>query len=196
MITREKSPARPRDAADRISIAAYFTITLVIVVMSASCAATREGQGSRSTSEMRESALAYLAEGDPARDYAQPLAAHSEIEAGDSTLVPRATPTTPPQVSPELASLLPITLEENSCFACHLPINAGKDDIPIPESHYARPRVEVALTRSEPSFADRAMLSYVAGYTQEKEDPIGARYNCVQCHTASAQDPSKLGARP
>jgi hypothetical protein len=54
----------------------------------------------------------------------------------------------------------------------------------------------VALKRSDPRFADRAMLTYVAGYTQEKENPIGARYNCVQCHTASVENPDDLGARP
>jgi len=145
---------------------------------------------------MQQSVMDYLAEGDPTKDVRQPLATYTQVDAGDSKVLPRATPTTPPQVSHELASLLPITIEENACLACHLPSNAGNDDIPIPDSHFARPRVEVALQRSDPRFADRAMLSYVSGYTQEKEDPIGARYNCVQCHTASAGNPAALGTRP
>jgi cytochrome c-type protein NapB len=173
-------------------IAGAFTTA----VISASCATLQSGYSRKSVEAMQRSALAYLAEGDPTIDPPQPLALHSQVDAGDSTLVPRATPTTPPQVSHELASLLPITMEENACLACHLPSNAGNDDIPIPESHFARPRVEVALTRTDPAFTGRAMLSYVAGYTQEKEDPIGARYNCVQCHTASAENPAVLGTRP
>lgn len=195
MSTRNRTRAR-RGGADRIPGPAQAVGLIAVVMCVTSCAALRSDGGRPSTGAMRESALEYLAEGDPTVDRVQPLAAHVQVEAGESSRLPRATPTAPPQVSHELASLLPITLEENACLACHLPSNAGEDDVPIPESHFERPRVEVALSRSDPRFADRAMLSYVAGYTLEPEDPIGARYNCVQCHTASVEKPDELGNRP
>ena len=73
----------------------------------------------------------------------------------------------PPMISHQVADYLPITAAENLCLDCHdlrdqIGGEIGADEpTPMPESHYTdlrRPGSEAA------------------------ENPVGARYTCVQCH--------------
>lgn len=154
-------------------------------LVAASCAVTTVYTRAQ-TSAMQSAALANLAQGDPRADRTPPLATYTAVEPGDSTVLPRPYRGAPPQVPHDLEGLLPITLEENSCYACHHPDMAGDDDIPIPASHFAWPQIMV-VSRADAGADSRATLSYVAGYEQN-EDVLGARYNCVQCHTPRAEN--------
>lgn len=166
-------------------VAAAAAAALVV----ASCAA-RTGYTRAETAAMQHAALAYLADSDPTVDRPQPLATWTKVEAGDATRLPRVFQGAPPQVPHSLDGLLPITKDENPCFACHLPNMAGDDDVPIPASHFARAKVMVA-SRAEAGPGAGAALSYVTGYAQDEDLP-GARYNCVQCHTPVAENVTAL----
>ena len=73
----------------------------------------------------------------------------------------------PPMISHQIADYLPITAAENLCLDCHdlrdeIGGEIGADEpTPMPESHYTDLR--------QPGSA-------------AAENPVGARYTCVQCH--------------
>lgn len=93
---------------------------------------------------------------------------------GQNKALPRAYLNAPPQISHDIGDFLPITAQSNLCIACHnLPGQWGKaigpgEARPIPRSHYTD-------LRNAPG--------------QVGEQPVGARYNCNQCHVP--QDDAK-----
>lgn len=86
---------------------------------------------------------------------------------GQNPLLPRAYPGAPPQIPHAIGAFLPITSLSNMCLACHsrpeawgTPRTSGTPT-PIPRSHY------IDLRNTPDKVAD---------------NPVGARYNCNQCH--------------
>lgn len=77
------------------------------------------------------------------------------IEPGESALLPRANPVTPPAIPHLVGEFLPITRDDNACLDCHaVTQNVPGEPTPIPASHYLdlrnapdRPRGQIAGAR-------------------------------------------------
>ena len=108
----------------------------------------------------------------------QGLPKYPDTPAGEAGSLGRDFPDAPPQIPHTIEDMYPITLDDNECLECHLPENAGKDDIPTPESHFK----EVVMGKGDPG---DPMVWVVKDYTKI-DDLVGARYNCDMCHTPQA----------
>jgi cytochrome c-type protein NapB len=110
----------------------------------------------------------------------QALVQYFDDEPGESTVIERAFSGAPPQIPHTVEDMLPIQTDENECLDCHHPENVtGKEEIPMPESHFEVPR----MGRGKPG---DAMVWKVEGY-QKGDDLAGSRYNCSMCHTPQAR---------
>ncbi len=89
--------------------------------------------------------------------------AYTDADPEDVDKLPRAFPGAPPQIPHEIATMTPITVQENQCLDCHdKPRYVGKDikdKAPMSESHYA-----------------------TTGDKPKDWKLSGARFNCTQCH--------------
>jgi cytochrome c-type protein NapB len=95
---------------------------------------------------------------------------YDDTRARYSKAMDRAFPGAPPQVPHEVASMLPITLEDNQCLECHdRPDMIGAETVsggnPMDEKHYSQAGAEGS--------EDGWQLS-------------GMRYTCNQCHVPQA----------
>jgi cytochrome c-type protein NapB len=110
---------------------------------------------------------------------AQDLEVYMGEDPGESTLLDRAFPDAPPQISHTVEDMLPITRGSNDCMDCHHPDQAtDEDDLPLPDSHFERP----VMTSGEKG---EAMAWKVKGY-QKGSDVAGTRFNCTMCHAPQA----------
>jgi len=97
---------------------------------------------------------------------------------GSNKVLPRAYSGAPPQISHSIGDFLPITAQSNMCIACHnQPSQWGQKlqkgmATPIPPSHYT----------------DQRNPQGKVG-----ESPVGARYNCNQCHVSQTDAPALVG---
>lgn len=115
----------------------------------------------------------------------QPLATYPEVEPGDSAALKRGFPGAPPQVPHSFDDSTIVSTRENDCLDCHLPENAtGKDDVPIPESHFKRPVIVEE--------AKEGLEGHVGGYELETE-LYGGRHNCSTCHVPQASNAPDAG---
>ncbi len=131
--------------------------------------------------------VVYFRNGDLNVATQQELPVYSLTEPGESESFGKAFPGAPPQVSHYIADLLPITGDENACLACHLPEDAPDyEAVPIPESHFMRAVIAGADGAVGPP-EKLGARTYVQEYAKD-EELVGARYNCVQCHTAQAEN--------
>ena len=118
----------------------------------------------------------------------QDLPTYTEVDAGESTRIPRDFPDAPPQISHSVEDMLPITGDDNECLECHHPENAiEKTDVPFPDSHFRA----AVMGKGGPK---DAMVWVVKGYKKSK-DLVGARYNCTMCHTPQATNLKEPGNR-
>ena len=109
-----------------------------------------------------------------------------ETDAGESKLFERSFPDAPPQIPHTVEDMLPITGSENECLECHHPSNAiGKQDVPLPKTHFSRPVMAGGRT-------NEAMVWVVKSY-EEAKDVVGSRYNCTMCHTPQAETARVIG---
>jgi cytochrome c-type protein NapB len=116
----------------------------------------------------------------------QALPVYPEVEAGESTAIPRDFPDAPPQIPHAVEDMLTITLGDNECLTCHDPENAVEgSDVPLPASHFQ------AAVMGEGGPKD-AMVWVVKDYAKMK-GVVGARYNCTMCHTPQATNVDGLG---
>jgi cytochrome c-type protein NapB len=108
----------------------------------------------------------------------QGLPEYPDTPAGEAGSLGRDFPDAPPQIPHTTEDMYPITLDDNECLECHLPENASKGDVPVPESHFKAP----VMGKGGP---DDAMVWVVKDY-QKSDELVGARYNCSMCHTPQA----------
>ena len=91
-----------------------------------------------------------------------PPVADNDSAPGEEPALPRAYPGAPPRIPHGIASLLPITRQDNFCIDCHLTdekVEGGPT--PIPASH------KTDLRNSPEKAGERV---------------VGARWFCVSCH--------------
>lgn len=136
------------------------------------------GSASDSTKEADDGLDVYFRSAELLALTDQELPEYPSDEAGDSTLLGRDFPDAPPQISHEIENMYPITAEDNECLECHLPKNAAKGDIPLPDSHF----MEAVMGKGG---ASDPMVWVVKDYKKIKQI-VGERYNCNMCHTPQA----------
>lgn len=94
-------------------------------------------------------------------------------EPGEHAAVPADFPEQPPLVPHGINDWMPITLTENQCIDCHgVEEKVEGEATPIPRSHY------VDLRNAPDKVTDAV---------------VGARYNCVTCHTAPGSNAPLVG---
>lgn len=91
---------------------------------------------------------------------------YSKSKPKHSELLPRAYADLPPLIPHKVDGYLPITSDANECLDCHdepklIGKKTKKKTVPMPRDHY----VDLRSSSDE-----------------MKEDIVGARYNCTQCH--------------
>lgn len=92
--------------------------------------------------------------------------AYSKVAAGESKVIARAFENAPPMISHDVEGMLPITIDNNSCLACHDPaVASAVGAVPTPKSHMFDMRSEKML----------ASVSF-------------SRYNCSQCHAPQSDN--------
>ncbi|RAX58338.1 nitrate reductase [Helicobacter monodelphidis] len=86
--------------------------------------------------------------------------------AGSSQLIERSFENAPPMISHDVTDMLPITKDNNTCLACHLPENAAMTmAVAVPKTH----------------LTDLRRNKDLKGQLDE------ARFNCSACHVPQAK---------
>lgn len=152
---------------------------LVLTVLATGAAAGDE------TPEIDDGIDVYFRDADLNALADQDVAKYPDAEAGESKTFERAFPDAPPQVPHTVEDMLPIATDDNECLECHHPENAiGKEDVPLPESHFKR----AVMGKGK---SGEAMVWVVKGY-EKGDDVSGARYSCSMCHTPQATNARTL----
>ena len=106
--------------------------------------------------------------------------------AGSGHKIKRAFQDAPPMIPHDVEGMVPITINDNQCIACHDPMVA-KDmgATPYPSSHMTnfRPSSSYALKGENTSDGTLDHISIV-----KDTKLIGARFNCTQCHAPQSGD--------
>ena len=100
--------------------------------------------------------------------------------AGSGYKIERAFQDAPPMIPHDTTGMLPITIKNNQCIACHDPMVAeSMGATPYPVSHMTnfRPHSSYAVKGENTSSEKLAHISI-----QKEGKLVGARFNCTQCH--------------
>jgi cytochrome c-type protein NapB len=107
---------------------------------------------------------------------------YSNTDPGSGHKFRRAFQDAPPMIPHSTEGMLPITIQDNQCIACHSPeVAVDMGATPIPTSHYTNFRPQHQLLEGE------RFVKSVDNYKNEtsikpQETLAGARFNCSQCH--------------
>ena len=109
--------------------------------------------------------------------------------AGSGKMINRAFQDAPPMVPHDVEGMLPITIKDNQCIACHAPAVA-KDmgATPYPISHMTdfRPATAIAadgrISKSGKAVSNTSSDSLKNVAIKSLGRLSGARFNCSQCH--------------
>lgn len=105
---------------------------------------------------------------------------YSTSYAGSGHTIARAFQDAPPMIPHDTDGMLPITINDNQCIACHDPmVAADMGATPYPISHMTnfRPTSSYAIKGINTSSEKQAHVSI-----KEEATLVGARFNCSQCH--------------
>jgi len=106
--------------------------------------------------------------------------------AGSGHKIKRAFQDAPPMIPHDVEGMVPITINNNQCIACHDPMVAeSMGATPYPSSHMTnfRPGSSYALKGVNTSDGTLDHISIV-----EDTKLVGARFNCTQCHASQSGD--------
>ncbi len=107
--------------------------------------------------------------------------------AGSGHKIARAFQDAPPMVPHDVEGMLPITIKDNQCIACHDPMVAeSMGATAYPSSHMTNFRPQsVATSGANTSSANLSNISI-----KQESKLVGARFNCSQCHAPQADAPA------
>lgn len=156
-----------------------LTIVTIVTVFTVGCSAAKmvseESLGLRTTNLYTEDTTT----GDKTK--------YSTTAAGTSKKFERAFENAPPMIPHDVDGMLPITIDNNSCTACHDPAVApSMGATPLPKSHFTdfRPNTSLAkngmITKEGKEVVNTSDFKTVA---TPLESLSGTRFNCSQCHT-------------
>ncbi len=106
--------------------------------------------------------------------------------AGSGKTINRAFQDAPPMIPHDTEGMLPITINNNQCTACHDPqVAVSMNATPIPKSHFTD-------FRPKHKFDGKKFQKSIDNYKNEvaiKEinHLSGARFNCTQCHAPQSE---------
>lgn len=114
---------------------------------------------------------------------------YAKNAAGSGKFIKRAFQDAPPMIPHDVEGMLPITINDNQCIACHDPAVA-KDmgATPYPSSHMTNFRADTALaangkiTKSGIEVENTSSANLKNVSIIKKDRLVGARFNCSQCH--------------
>lgn len=130
------------------------------------------------TKEVEDGVEVFFRDADISATSEQAQEQYTEETPGDNPRIDRAFPGAPPSIPHTTEDMLPITATENECLTCHHPNEAGQGDIPFPKSHYMAPVMGKGKKQDS--------MAWVVKDYKKLKDLMGARYNCVMCHTEQA----------
>lgn len=111
---------------------------------------------------------------------------YSTDVAGTSTKINRAFENAPPMIPHDTEGMLPITIDNNQCTACHDPAVAeSMGATPIPKSHFTSFREAVAIAKDgniERDGKEVANSSDLKPIIKPLDHLSNARFNCSACH--------------
>ena len=106
---------------------------------------------------------------------------YSQEYAGTSQKIKRAFQDAPPMIPHNVEGMLPITINDNQCIACHDPLVAeSMGATPYPNSHMVnfRPTSSSSAIKGENTSSETQ-----SDVLMTKGDKlVGARFNCTACH--------------
>jgi cytochrome c-type protein NapB len=113
---------------------------------------------------------------------------YGKSTAGSGYKIKRAFQDAPPMIPHDVEGMLPITIKDNQCIACHDPVVA-KDmgATPYPPSHMTnfRPSSSYAIKSENTSDGTLKHISI-----KKEGKLVGARFNCSQCHAPQSDSPA------
>lgn len=117
---------------------------------------------------------------------------YKEAAAGTSTKIERAFENAPPMIPHSVDGMLPITISDNQCTACHDPAVAeSMGATPIPTSHFTDLRPQTSLAENGKIVKEGKEVNNTSDMklpTQKKLAHLaGARFNCSQCHAPQSE---------
>ena len=104
---------------------------------------------------------------------------YGKSSAGSGHKIKRAFQDAPPMIPHDTEGMLPITINNNQCIACHEPsVAKGMGATPYPASHMTNFRPQsVAISGKNTSSEELKNISI-----KKEGKLVGARFNCSQCH--------------
>ncbi|MDY0121741.1 MAG: nitrate reductase cytochrome c-type subunit [Sulfurimonas sp.] len=107
---------------------------------------------------------------------------YSDSYPGSGYKIKRAFQDAPPMIPHDTEGMLPITIHDNQCIACHMPeVAADMGATPIPSSHYTNFRPQHKLLEGEKFVKSIDNMKNEVSI-KKQETLAGARFNCSQCH--------------
>jgi len=121
---------------------------------------------------------------------------YSTAPASTSTKIKRAFQDAPPMIPHDTEGMLPITINDNQCTACHMPeVAESMGATPLPSSHFMNFRPDTAMTDNGVMTKNGKVLKNTTSETREDisikstgDKLAGARFNCSQCHAPQSGD--------
>jgi cytochrome c-type protein NapB len=99
--------------------------------------------------------------------------------AGSGYKIERAFQDAPPMIPHDTEGMLPITIKNNQCIACHAPeVASSMGATPYPASHMTNFRPKSYAVKGENTSSEN--LAHIA--IKKESKLVGARFNCSQCH--------------
>ncbi len=113
---------------------------------------------------------------------------YTKNAAGSGHKIARAFQDAPPMIPHDVEGMVPITINDNQCIACHDPMVA-KDmgATPYPSSHMTNFRASSSYALKGINTSD-GTLDHVSITHDTKL--VGARFNCTQCHASQSDAPA------
>ncbi len=117
---------------------------------------------------------------------------YKEAAAGTSTKIERAFENAPPMVPHSVEGMLPITINNNQCTACHDPaIAESMGATPIPKSHFTDLRPQTSLAENGKILKEGMEIDNTSDVKVPEQKKLahlaGARFNCSQCHAPQSE---------
>ena len=116
---------------------------------------------------------------------------YSDKPAGTSTKIERAFENAPPMIPHSVEGMLPITINNNQCTACHEPaIAQSMGATPIPKSHFTDFRPETSLAKDGRIVKEGKKIentSDIKTVSKNLHALAGSRFNCSQCHAPQSE---------
>ena len=160
-----------------------FTMLLtVIVIWSCSSDNTKVTEVVIAVNNDKDLGLIEADVKDDAKDLLGAMPTYSQAAPGTSEKMERAFENAPPLIPHTVEGFLPIKMENNICFSCHMPDKVEESGaVEIPKMHFTILRPALYEKNGIYYFAEKDTL-----VREETNNLNNAFFNCTQCHVPQA----------